>query len=155
MPNGSGSLSAWNLALHAMSDQREARLPVPLSERHDCQQAEAGAFFSGMPTASASTDVGLMFAAAVPDALCDTGSLSAVSAGEGTARLCGVSADFFVAADAFSASPVKGLRGAVDDATTAAMDGTGKLAEVPEVRVTGTPRGAGDVMICAGAEKLR
>lgn len=33
---------------------------------------EAGAVFSGMPTAGASTDVDLVFATAVPDALCDT-----------------------------------------------------------------------------------
>ncbi|WP_231293051.1 hypothetical protein [Serratia symbiotica] len=55
-------------------------------------------------------------------------------------------------------SAAKGLRGAVgavDDATTAAIGGTGRLAGVPEVRVTGTPRGAGDVMTRAGAEKLR
>lgn len=48
-----------------------------------------------------------------------------------------------------------GTVGTVDDATTAAMGGTGRLAVVPKVRVTGTPRGAGDVMTCAGAEKLR
>ncbi|MCP1065103.1 hypothetical protein M5G07_04125 [Serratia symbiotica] len=36
------------------------------------QIIEAWAVFSGMPTAGASTDVDLVFAAAMPDALCDT-----------------------------------------------------------------------------------